>query len=231
MLGALYPGIFVRMKDLADPSQLPETKLLTDRARTNLLELTFGSGPGTSASRASLLLVDLSRLRRTRRGGSSTFLPPRWAPSWQGRAAARMPGARPSPRRTASWASSEISGWSCLRPRPALHRHVEAGAADGIVARRGSLRRPRDDEHPHLHRRLAGVPGVCPAPGIPPWLCHEPDAGGTRTPYRATDGPGYLAEASSHGSRRARVCRSRRSSCRRHSHKLRSGTGVPRTRA
>jgi hypothetical protein len=62
MLGALYPGIFLRMRDLATPSQLPETKLLGDRARSNLLELAFGSGPGTSASRASLLLVDISRL-------------------------------------------------------------------------------------------------------------------------------------------------------------------------
>jgi len=61
-LGAVYPGIFVRIKDLADPSQLPETKLLIDRARSNRLELVFGSGPGTSASRASLLLVDISRL-------------------------------------------------------------------------------------------------------------------------------------------------------------------------
>jgi hypothetical protein len=61
-LGAVYPGIFVRMAALADPSQLPETKLLTDRARSNRLELVFGSGPGTSASRASLLLVDISRL-------------------------------------------------------------------------------------------------------------------------------------------------------------------------
>jgi hypothetical protein len=62
MLGFLYPGIFVRMKELADPSQLPETKLLSERASSNLLQLVFGSGPGTSASRASLLLVDLSRL-------------------------------------------------------------------------------------------------------------------------------------------------------------------------
>src|SRR5207248_3890804 len=54
-LGAVYPGIFVRMKNLADPSQLPETKLFTDRAGSNRLELVFGSGPGTSASRASLL--------------------------------------------------------------------------------------------------------------------------------------------------------------------------------
>jgi hypothetical protein len=61
-LGAVYPGIFLRIKDLVDPSQLPETKLLTDRARSNRLELVFGSGPGTSASRASLLLVDISRL-------------------------------------------------------------------------------------------------------------------------------------------------------------------------
>jgi hypothetical protein len=51
------PGASSRAADLADPSQLEEVILAKERAREDPLQLIIGSGPGTSASRAALLIT------------------------------------------------------------------------------------------------------------------------------------------------------------------------------
>lgn len=51
------PALFERSRDFLDLQRFPEADLVQDRARSNALELMIGSGPGTSASRASILLA------------------------------------------------------------------------------------------------------------------------------------------------------------------------------
>jgi hypothetical protein len=53
----ILPGASSRAADLADPSGLEEVVLVRERAREDPLQLILGSGPGTSASRAALLIT------------------------------------------------------------------------------------------------------------------------------------------------------------------------------
>ena len=55
--GFITSGLSSRAADLADPSQREEAILATERLRSNPLQFLLGSGPGTSASRAALLLT------------------------------------------------------------------------------------------------------------------------------------------------------------------------------
>lgn len=50
-------GISSRAANLANPSQIEEIVLVQERARSSALQFLLGSGPGTSASRAALLLT------------------------------------------------------------------------------------------------------------------------------------------------------------------------------
>jgi hypothetical protein len=53
----IFPGISSRAASLVSPSELQEVVLVQKRARSNPPQLLLGSGPGTSASRAALLLT------------------------------------------------------------------------------------------------------------------------------------------------------------------------------
>jgi hypothetical protein len=55
--GLVATGLSSRVKDLANPSQLDEVVLAKERLRSNPLQFLLGSGPGTTASRAALLLT------------------------------------------------------------------------------------------------------------------------------------------------------------------------------
>jgi hypothetical protein len=55
--GFITSGLSSRATDLADPSQREEVILPMERFRSNPLQFLLGSGPGTSASRAALLLT------------------------------------------------------------------------------------------------------------------------------------------------------------------------------
>jgi hypothetical protein len=58
VVAALYPGFYQRASKLATSSgDYPEVSLVKARATSDGLTLLLGSGPGTSSSRASLLLV------------------------------------------------------------------------------------------------------------------------------------------------------------------------------
>jgi hypothetical protein len=57
LVGALFPGFYGRVVSLATSNDQPGLEIVSDRATSDPLALLFGSGPGTSASRASLLLV------------------------------------------------------------------------------------------------------------------------------------------------------------------------------
>ena len=52
----MVPAIFERSREFMDLQRFPEADLISDR-RSNLADLTVGSGPGTTASRASILLA------------------------------------------------------------------------------------------------------------------------------------------------------------------------------
>jgi hypothetical protein len=54
---AAVPGLFERIQILAQPEQLPEVEMLKTRVDEDLGTFLLGSGPGTTASRASLLLT------------------------------------------------------------------------------------------------------------------------------------------------------------------------------
>lgn len=54
---AMIPGILTRAQKLARVEELPERQLIEFRARVDPGALVIGSGPGTTASRASLLLT------------------------------------------------------------------------------------------------------------------------------------------------------------------------------
>jgi hypothetical protein len=56
--GALFPGLYERAVGLATSPDQPGLAIVWERATSDPLALLLGSGPGTSASRASLLLVD-----------------------------------------------------------------------------------------------------------------------------------------------------------------------------
>jgi hypothetical protein len=56
---AWVPGIYDRASDLATSRRPPEIEILRDRAASDPLAFFLGSGPGTSGSRASLLLIDV----------------------------------------------------------------------------------------------------------------------------------------------------------------------------
>jgi hypothetical protein len=56
-VAAWVPGIYERAEDLATRGERPELAVMKERARTDPFALLIGSGPGTSASRASLLLT------------------------------------------------------------------------------------------------------------------------------------------------------------------------------
>jgi hypothetical protein len=58
LVGALYRGLYERAVSLATSTDQPGLEIVWDRAMSDPLALLLGSGPGTSASRASLLLVD-----------------------------------------------------------------------------------------------------------------------------------------------------------------------------
>jgi hypothetical protein len=53
----LVPNIYERIAGLAKIDELPEVQIASERATTSPSRLMFGSGPGTSASRASILLA------------------------------------------------------------------------------------------------------------------------------------------------------------------------------
>jgi hypothetical protein len=55
---SLVPGIFDRAQRLTEAEAYPELELVTERSESNIEEALLGSGPGTYASRASLLLTD-----------------------------------------------------------------------------------------------------------------------------------------------------------------------------
>jgi hypothetical protein len=55
--GFITSGLSSRATDLADPSQREEVILARERLRSDPLQFLLGSGPGTSASRAALLLA------------------------------------------------------------------------------------------------------------------------------------------------------------------------------
>jgi hypothetical protein len=58
IVAAWVPGIYERAATLATSGRdYPELAIITDRARSDPLAVLLGSGPGTSSSRASLLLV------------------------------------------------------------------------------------------------------------------------------------------------------------------------------
>ena len=54
---AMIPGIYSRIPELLNFQELAERKMVAERAASDPLALVFGSGPGTSASRASILLA------------------------------------------------------------------------------------------------------------------------------------------------------------------------------
>jgi hypothetical protein len=56
-IDSIAPGTSSRAADLASPSRLEEVVLAKERAQSNPLQFLLGSGPGTSASRAALLLT------------------------------------------------------------------------------------------------------------------------------------------------------------------------------
>jgi hypothetical protein len=58
LANALVPGIFERTQKLTQPEENPEVELVIERSRTDVTQTLLGSGPGTYASRASLLLTD-----------------------------------------------------------------------------------------------------------------------------------------------------------------------------
>ena len=58
LVAALYRGFYERAASLATSTDQPGLEIVWDRAMSDPLALLLGSGPGTSASRASLLLVD-----------------------------------------------------------------------------------------------------------------------------------------------------------------------------
>jgi hypothetical protein len=53
----IVPGILTRAEELANPEQLTEVTFAEQRAHSDPLEFLLGSGPGTSGSRAALLLT------------------------------------------------------------------------------------------------------------------------------------------------------------------------------
>jgi hypothetical protein len=58
VVGALFRGFYERATDLATSTDQPGLEIVWNRAMSDPLALLLGSGPGTSASRASLLLAD-----------------------------------------------------------------------------------------------------------------------------------------------------------------------------
>lgn len=54
---AFVPGVVDRALRLASPDRMPEVELANERARSDPVKLFIGSGPGTTASRAALLLT------------------------------------------------------------------------------------------------------------------------------------------------------------------------------
>ena len=58
LVGALFRGFYERVVSLATSDEQPGFEIIWDHATSDPLALLLGSGPGTSASRASLLFVD-----------------------------------------------------------------------------------------------------------------------------------------------------------------------------
>ena len=54
---AMIPGIYSRIPELLSFEELAERRMVAERAESDRIALLFGSGPGTSASRASILLA------------------------------------------------------------------------------------------------------------------------------------------------------------------------------
>jgi hypothetical protein len=57
VIAAMVPGVYDRIPELLNFEELPERQMVAERASSDRLTLIFGSGPGTSASRASILLA------------------------------------------------------------------------------------------------------------------------------------------------------------------------------
>jgi hypothetical protein len=60
LVAAVYQGFYERARSLATSTDQPGLEIIWNQAMSDPLALLLGSGPGTSASRASLLLVDAS---------------------------------------------------------------------------------------------------------------------------------------------------------------------------
>jgi hypothetical protein len=57
LVGLAVPNVYERLSRLADPSTFPEVQIMLERLENKPSQVVFGSGPGTSASRASTLLT------------------------------------------------------------------------------------------------------------------------------------------------------------------------------
>lgn len=71
---AVAPGITERARELASPTSWPEVQLVAQRATADPVAALIGSGPGTTGSRASLLLTPA--LRKEESPVASINLPP-----------------------------------------------------------------------------------------------------------------------------------------------------------
>ncbi len=69
---ALNPGFLERARELVALDHIPEVRLVRDRGESDKREMIFGSGPGTGASRASLLLTPAQALGAGREQAGST---------------------------------------------------------------------------------------------------------------------------------------------------------------